>query len=110
MRGGVMTRESDVATWIYVLHLTRLAAITSPTDEETAAIDCHFVRLQRACAAGTVRLAGPATDGALGIVIFEAGDEAAARSFVSEDPVVLAGVMNAELHPFRVSVERLPCV
>jgi len=104
-----MTRENDVATWIYMVRLTRPEAIASPTEEESVAIDRHFVRLQRACAAGTVRLAGPATDGAFGVVIFEAADETAARSFVADDPAVLAGVMTAELHPFRVSMEHLPC-
>lgn len=104
-----MTRENDVATWIYMVRLTRPEAIASPTEEESVAIDRHFVRLQRACAAGTVRLAGSATDGAFGVVIFEAADETAARSFVADDPAVLAGVMTAELHPFRVSMEHLPC-
>ena len=27
--GGAVTRENDVATWIYVVHLTRPAAMTS---------------------------------------------------------------------------------
>ena len=104
-----MTWENDVATWIYVVHLTRPEAVSSPTEDESAAIDDHFVRLQQACSVGVVRLAGPATDGAFGIVIFEAEDEAAARSFMAEDPAVCAGVMTAELHPFHVSLEYLPC-
>lgn len=104
-----MTREKDVATWIYMVHLTRPAAIASPTEEESAAFDRHFVWLQRACDAGMVRLAGPATDGAFGIVIFEAEDEPAARSFMAEDPAVRAGVMTSELHPFHVSLECRPC-
>jgi uncharacterized protein YciI len=103
-----MTRENDVATWIYVVHLTRPAAMASPTEDESAAIDHHFMRLQEACSAGTVRLAGPATDGAFGIVIFEAEDETAASTFMADDPAVRAGVMTAELHPFRVSLEHLP--
>jgi uncharacterized protein YciI len=104
-----MTRENNVATWIYLLHLTRQEAVSSPTEEESAAIDRHFVRLQQACSAGTVRLAGPATDGAFGIVIFKAEDETAARSFMADDPAMRAGVMTAELHPFRVSLEHPPC-
>jgi len=44
-----MTQENDVATWIYVVHLTRPAARTLPTEEESAAIDRHFVHLQQAC-------------------------------------------------------------
>jgi len=78
-------------------------------EDESAASDRHFVHLQQACSAGTVRLAGAATDGAFGIVIFEATDETAARSFMVEDPTVRAGVMTAELHPFRVSLEHPPC-
>lgn len=50
------------------------------------------------------------TDGALGVVSFEAADETAACSFVEEGAAVLAGVMTAELHPFRVSMEHLLCV
>lgn len=104
-----MTRENDVSTWIYVVRLIRPEAVSSPTERESAAIDRHFVWLQQACSVGTVRLAGPAMDGAFGIVIFEAEDETAARSFMMEDPAVHTGVMNAELHPFRVSLEHLPC-
>jgi len=53
---------------------------------------------------------GRARDGrGFGIVIFEVADETAARSFMADDPAVRAGVMIAELHPFRVSLEHLPC-
>jgi len=104
-----MTQENDVATWIYVVHLARPAARTSPTEDESSTIDRHFVHLQQACSAGTVRLAGPATDGAFGLVIFEAEDETAACSFMADDLAVRAGVMTAELHPFRVSLEHPPC-
>ena len=31
------------------------------------------------------------------------------RSFMADDPAVRADVMTAELHPFRVSLEHLPC-
>ena len=44
-----------------------------------------------------VHLAGSATD------------ETAARSFMADDPAVCAGVMTAELHPFRVPLEHPPC-
>jgi uncharacterized protein len=39
------------------------------------------------------------------IAIFEATDEAAARKFMEADPVVAAGVMTAELHPFAVVLQ-----
>jgi len=40
------------------------------------------------------------------IAIFEATDEAAARKFMEADPVVVGGVMTAELHPFSVVLQR----
>jgi hypothetical protein len=42
-----MTQENNVATWIYVVHLARPEAVSSPTEEESAAIDRHFAHLQR---------------------------------------------------------------
>ena len=54
--------------------------------------------------AGKVVLAGPATDGSLGLVVFPHASEAEARELASEDPSVLAGVMAAEVKPFRMSL------
>jgi uncharacterized protein YciI len=96
-------------TWVYVLRLTRKGAVAAPTAAESHAIDCHFDRLQKAFDAGTVHLAGPTLDGEFGLVIFDAEDEEAARRFAAEDPSVQAGVMSAELHPFRMSLGRRPC-
>ena len=45
----------------------------------------------------------------VGIVIFEVADETVARLFMADGPAVRAGVMTAELHPFHVSMEYLPC-
>lgn len=95
-----------MATWIYLVRLARLEALTDPTVEEADAIDRHFERLKKLFKEGTVHMAGPALDGTFGIVIFEARDEAAATSIMNEDPAVQAGVMTAELHPFRISMER----
>ena len=40
------------------------------------------------------------------IVVFEAKDQETALVFMNRDPVVLAGVMTAELHPFSVVLAR----
>ena len=93
-------------TWVYVVRLTREGAFAAPTAAETQAIDHHFERLKTAFDAGTVHLAGPALDGAFGLVVFDADDEQAARRFMTEDPAVAAGVMRAELHPFCMSLGR----
>ena len=41
-----------------------------------------------------------------GIAIIEAPDEAAARKFMDEDPVIAGGYARGELRPFRVSLLR----
>jgi uncharacterized protein YciI len=91
-------------TWVYVVRLAREGAFAAPTAMETQAIDRHFDRLKKAFDAGTVHLAGPTLDGAFGLVVFDAEDEEPARRFMIEDPAVEAGVMHAELHPFRMSL------
>jgi uncharacterized protein YciI len=82
--------------------------LTDPTVEETGIMDRHFERLKRLFEEGTVHMAGPALDGEFGIVVFEAEDEGTAVSIMNDDPAVVAGVMTAELHPFRISLERQP--
>jgi len=51
-----------------------------------------------------VVLAGPCTDGAFGIVVFEADSEEDAAVYMNGDPAVEGGLMSAELHPFRISL------
>jgi uncharacterized protein YciI len=49
-------------------------------------------------------LAGPCLDETFGVVIFDAANEEAARSFMLNDPSVENNVMMAELHPLRISL------
>ena len=59
---------------------------------------------QRRARCGAMILAGPCEDLAFGLVIFQAEDDSAARAFMANDPAIRAGLMTAELHPFRVSL------
>jgi uncharacterized protein YciI len=95
-----------VAEWLYAIRSPRGAQfVEDATEAESAAMRRHFAYLKRALDDGRLVLAGPATDGRFpGIVVFEAEDEA--RAFMENDPSVQAGVMLAELHPFRVSLLR----
>ena len=97
-----------MAEWLYAIRSPRGAQfVEDATEEEVAAMRRHFAYLKQALEDGRLVLAGPATDGLFpGIVVFEAEDEAEARAFVDGDPSVQAGVMLAELHPFRVSLLR----
>jgi uncharacterized protein YciI len=79
------------------------------TPEDRAAVGRHFTRLQAATESGQVILAGRTDEPGhqtFGILVFEATDEAAAREFMLADPTVVAGVMTAELHPYRVALLR----
>lgn len=92
----------------YVLRPTRPKMLTDgPTDDEARLVGDHFTYLQGLLAAGSLKLAGRATDAgerAFGIVIFEAVDSAAASSLMAADPAVRGGVMRAELFPFRIAL------
>lgn len=77
------------------------------TDADKATVTAHFQRLKAATAAGQVLLAGRTPepgDRTMGLVVFKADDEAAARAFMAGDPCVAAGVMLGELRPFGVAL------
>jgi uncharacterized protein YciI len=77
------------------------------TKEDNAAVGAHFNRLKAAVAEGKVILAGRTTeplDQTIGLIIFSAPDEAAAREFMNADPCVAQGVMTATLHPYGLAL------
>ncbi len=102
----VQTREQ----FIYILQVApQFQQEASWTDAENAVVAQHFERLVQATKAGQVILAGRTNeplDKTFGIVIFEADNEAAAREFMQSDPVVIAGLMTAALHPYSVALQR----
>ena len=96
--------------FIYVLRLVpRLHADANWTPQDEKVLQHHFARFQEAIKTGQLILAGRTSesgDKTFGIAVFQAKDEAAARKFMEEDPAVAGGLMTAELHPFRVALER----
>jgi uncharacterized protein YciI len=104
------TKPDKPKQFIYVLRLVpRLYSDAAWTKEDKMALDRHFTRFKLASEKGELILAGRTKepgDKTFGIAIFEATDEAAARSFMESDPAVVAGVMTAELHPFAVALQR----
>jgi uncharacterized protein YciI len=95
--------------FIYVLRLVpRLYSDSAWTNEDSAVLKRHFVRFQEVAKSGQLILAGRTSepgDKTFGIAVFEAADEDAAKKFMQEDPVVAAGLMTAELHPFAVALQ-----
>lgn len=78
------------------------------TAEDKATSDRHFVQFQEAAKSGQLILAGRTQEPGektFGIAVFRAADEAVARAFMKGDPLVSAGLMTAELHPFALALE-----
>jgi len=96
--------------FVYVLKLVpRLHDDAAWTDADKQAVGAHFARLQAATKSGQVILAGRTLEPGektFGLVVFEASDLAAARTFTEADPAVVAGVMTATVHPYAVALLR----
>jgi uncharacterized protein YciI len=96
-----------MAEWVYFIHAPRDNFAATMTEEEQAVWGVHFERLQQMLADGTLILAGPTLgEKNTGICIFEADDEAAARTIMNTDPVIAGGFATGELREFRVSLLR----
>jgi uncharacterized protein YciI len=96
-----------MSEWVYFIHPPRDDFAATMTDDEKQVWGVHFERLQRLTAEGVMILVGP-TLGPVntGIAVFEAEDEAAARTIMEEDPVISSGIARGELRPFRVALLR----
>jgi uncharacterized protein YciI len=98
-----------MAQFMYILRPVRPDMLTGRglTAEEGRLLAEHFAYLQGLLAQGSLKLAGrTVTSGpeTMGIAVFEAADEAAARAIMAADPAVSEGVMTAEVFPFRISL------
>jgi uncharacterized protein YciI len=93
--------------YLYLTHPFRAGFFEQPTPEENLIMEEHFQYLKQATEAGIVLLAGPCLDSTFGIVIFLAGNDEAAHTFMFDDPSVRKNIMLAELHPLRISLRGL---
>jgi uncharacterized protein YciI len=94
--------------WLYLIRVTRPAMLTEgPTPDEQKTVGEHFRYWQALGAQGVAALVGRTqTNGAdtLGLAVFEAADEAAARAICEADPVIQRRVMRYELLPYRAAI------
>jgi uncharacterized protein YciI len=97
--------------YLYRIQPTRIGMLSEgPTPEEAAIVSQHFDYLSRLVDQAVVVLAGRTltTDArSFGIVIFRSESDLEARSVVDNDPAVKAGVMRAELYPYRIALMNL---
>jgi uncharacterized protein YciI len=96
-----------MAQWIYYLIAPRTTFAADASDFESGKMREHFHYLQKLLSDGALILAGRTQDEPpLGICIFDAPDEAAARAVFDGDPAIKAGVVRGELHPYAVALTR----
>ncbi len=95
--------------FLYKLQLVRGDLLrTGPTEVEQAIVAEHFAYLQNLNAQRTIILVGRTMntdESAMGLAIFCAESEEAARQIMNDDPAVKKSLMTATLYPFKVSLQ-----
>ena len=95
--------------FLYKLQLVRGDMLrTGPTAAEQAVVAEHFAYLQDLNAQGVIILVGrtlTTDENAMGLAIFRADSEDAARQIMNSDPAVTKGLMSATLYPFKVVLQ-----
>jgi uncharacterized protein YciI len=95
--------------FLYKLQLVRGDMLRNgPTDAEQAIVAEHFAYLQDLNARGVIILVGrtlTTDENTMGLTIFRAESEEAARQIMSADPAVKKRVMTATLYPFKVVLQ-----
>ena len=96
--------------YLYFLKPARLQMLTDgPTPYENETVSHHFAYLSDLTDKGVMILVGRtqnSDESTFGIAIFEAEDDAAARTIMENDPAVAGGVMTAVLYPYKVALMR----
>lgn len=96
--------------WLYVLKPTRLEMLTEgPTPQESETVSRHFAHLQELTKQGVMILVGRtlnADQNTMGLAIFEAEDESAARKIMESDPAIVGAVICADLYPYQIALMR----
>ncbi|MCR8634637.1 YciI family protein [Paenibacillus radicis (ex Xue et al. 2023)] len=88
--------------FVYIFKPRREDFLQTLTLVEMTAMGAHFDYCNGLQAEGILIMSGACTDGAYGMVVFKADSEEEARRIFDNDPVVIADVVDAELHPYKV--------
>jgi uncharacterized protein YciI len=100
---------AELKEWLYVLRPARIEMMTEgATDEEKRIVAEHFAYHERLTEQGVHVLVGRTQNndaGTLGLVIFRAESEEAARAIMQNDPTVKHGVMTATLYPYKIALQ-----
>ncbi len=100
--------DYEISHYLLQLHGTRPDWPENMSEDESRIMSEHFVYLKRLTEQGSCLLAGPVFpyDGqpAIGLVVLECADEAAARVIAEGDPSVREGLHGFTLRPMRASL------
>lgn len=95
----------DKKTYLY--KITAKVDVSENMSDHTAEVmRRHFQYLKELLENGILFLAGPCLDREFGIAIFYADSDEEAEAIMKKDPSISEGVMNGELHPFRISLSQ----
>jgi uncharacterized protein len=72
------------------------------TNAEKAVMAQHFQYVNRLYSEGSIVFAGACTDGAMGLLVYQAEAEEEARQLFENDPLTKSGITNTEFHPFTI--------
>ena len=78
--------------------------LSTMTPEEKVVMGEHLAYTKRLFGEGKIVLGGAATDGSIGVIIWQVASADEARRIFDEDPAVRAQIGEAELHPFRIGL------
>lgn len=98
----------EMQQFLTILKPTRVEMLTEgPTAFEEKVVSAHFDYLEAKLKEGIVIMAGRTLtedQNTFGIVFFRALDLQSALELTNHDPVIIQGVMRAEVLPFRISL------
>jgi uncharacterized protein YciI len=99
---------AEKGQYLYIIRPTRIEMLTEgPTEREQEIVSQHFNYLQDLTQQGLAILVGrsqTADADSLGIIVYQAPSEEAARQLMENDPAVKQGVMQATFYPFRIAL------
>jgi uncharacterized protein YciI len=96
--------KNSVPPYVYMVKVVDPELFEHMDPDQEKVIEAHFLQLKKGIEEGQVALAGPCTDGVFGIVDFDAASDQEAEAYMLGDPALVAGIITAELHPFRISL------
>lgn len=76
--------------------------VATMTSDEQAIMGQHFEYINKLFSEGKIIFSGACTDGAMGLIVYNAESAEEARVLFENDPLTKSGITNTELHPFRV--------